>query len=300
MFLTILTPTYNREKSLVRLFESLEHQTNTNFEWIVVDDGSTDDTRTLVDQLSKRSKIGIKYLNKINGGKHTALNCGLANASGDLIFIVDSDDWLTPDAVESIYGAYEEYRDRKDICGFSFLRKYPDGEINGSLFKEDRYIASYIQARINSNDTHADKAEVYYARVLNEFPFPEFLGEKFLGEDIVWIRIARKYKMVHLNKAIYIGDYLSDGLTNNRRINNINSPVGCFNRAIEFSYPDIAIKQRIKGCIQLIVYGKFAGKSIKEIIGHSHARFLTTVLIPVGFVVYRKWSNTYLLNESRG
>lgn len=293
MLLTILTPTFNRKTTLTRLWESLKLQSSQDFEWLIVDDGSTDGTRGLVEVLSRQSEFDINYLYKTNGGKHTALNCGLANAHGELTFIVDSDDWLTPDAVEVIAKTHAKYKECPDICGYSFLRQYPSGEINGALFKKEPYIANYIEARVNSNDTHADKAEVYFTRVLKEFPFPEYQGERFLGEDLVWVRIARRYKMVHLNRPIYVGNYLNDGLTKNRRINNIKSPLGCFDRASEFTYPDIAIRQRIKGIVQLIVYGKFAGKTIKEIIERSHSRFLTTALVPVGIAVYRKWSDVY-------
>lgn len=298
MLLTILTPTFNRKKTLSRLWESLKLQSTKSFEWVIVDDGSSDGTRELVEEWSKQSEFNINYLYKINGGKHTALNYGLAHASGELTFIVDSDDWLTPDAVEVIAKTYMDYKGRTDICGYSFLRKYPNGKINGALFKAEPYIANYIEARVNRNDTHADKAEVYFTHILKEFPFPEYQGEKFLGEDLVWVRIARRYKMVHLNKSIYVGNYLDGGLTNNRRLNNIRSPLGCFERACEFTCSDIAIRQRIKGIVQLIVYGRFAGKTTKEIIERSHSALITIALLPVGFAVYRKWSAAYPINRT--
>lgn len=93
------------------------------------------------------------------------------------------------------------------------LRSYPNGKINGKKFVPDERIASYIDARINSDDTQADKAEVFKTECLREFPFPEYQDEKFLGEDIVWIRMARKYMMVHINKVVYVGSYQVDGLT---------------------------------------------------------------------------------------
>lgn len=292
MLITILTPTYNREQSIYRLWESLKLQSKNCFEWVIVDDGSTDGTRELISKLSSESDFEIRYFKKQNGGKHTALNLGIAEALGNLVFIVDSDDWLTEDAVETIVDTNQNYLNEPNICGYSFLRQFPNGEINGAPFKESPYITSYIEARINSNDTHSDKAEVYLTSVLKEFPFPEYNGEKFLGEDIVWIRIARKYDMVHINKSIYIGSYQADGLTNNRRIHNIQSPIGCFYRACEFTYPDIAVCQRIKGALQMIVYGKFAGKTFKQVLSQSHAKSLTVALIPAGLAIYRKWNRS--------
>ena len=121
---------------------------------------------------------------------------------------------------------------------------------------------SYIEARVNSDDTFVDKAEVFKTKCLKEYPFPEYPNEKFLGEDIVWIRMAKKYMMVHINKVIYIGNYQGDGLTKNRRIHNIKSPIGCMNRAKEFMCKELKIKYRVKATLQYIVYGKFAKKNV--------------------------------------
>ena len=103
-------------------------------------------------------------------------------------------------------------------------------------------IGSYIDVRVNGDDTGADKAEVFKTHCLKEFPFPEYPNEKFLGEDLVWVRMAGKYEMVHINKAIYVGNYLEDGLTNNRRKHNIGSPIGCMHQAEEFIESDFKDK----------------------------------------------------------
>lgn len=101
--LTVLTPAYNRRKGLQKLFESLLAQTNKNFEWLIVDDGSTDDTSLFVQQWVSCKEFSIRYYKKENGGKHTALNYSLDKISTPLVFIVDSDDYLTSDAVDVIY-----------------------------------------------------------------------------------------------------------------------------------------------------------------------------------------------------
>ena len=234
MRITVLTPTYNRGGSIQKLYTSLDNQSIKDFEWLIVDDGSLDDTAQVVRKVQKSADFRIRYIYKENGGKHTALNEGIKNIESDLTFIVDSDDWLKPNAIETVLRYYGKFWDRNGLCGYSFLRVFPDGKINGKEFEPNEWVASYIEARINSDDTMADKAEVFYTHCLKEFPFPEYSGEKFLGEDIVWIRMARKYNMIHINEAIYVGDYQSDGLTKNRRANNIKSPVGFMHRAEEF------------------------------------------------------------------
>ena len=288
--ITVLTPTFNGGGRLQSLWESLQKQTVKDFEWFVVDDGSTDGTKDLITQLQEKSDFPIRYIYKSNGGKHTALNVGIHTICSELIFIVDSDDCVTDDAVESILKIHKKYRSQNNICGYAFLRAFPDGKVNGKKFDVDEKIGSYIDVRVNGDDTGADKAEVFKTHCLKEFPFPEYSNEKFLGEDLVWVRMARKYEMVHINKAIYVGNYLEDGLTNNRRKHNIASPIGCMHRAEEFMESDLKTIYRIKGGLQYIVYGRFAGVKVVDLIRKSRHKVLATVCTPGGLFLHSRWS----------
>lgn len=272
------------------LWNSLQKQTVKDFEWLVVDDGSTDGTKNLITQLQEKSDFLIRYIHKSNGGKHTALNVGIQTICSELTFIVDSDDYVTEDAIESILKIHKKYRLQNNICGYAFLRAFPDGKVNGKKFEVDEKIGSYIDVRVNGDDTSADKAEVFKTHCLKEFPFPEYPNEKFLGEDFVWVRMARKYEMVHINKAIYVGNYLEDGLTNNRRKHNIASPVGCMHRAEEFMESDLKTRYRIKGGLQYIVYGRFAGVKVVDLIRKSRHKVLATVCTPGGLFLHSRWS----------
>lgn len=290
MMITVLTPTFNRGGGLQSLWDSLQKQTVKEFEWLVVDDGSTDGTKDLITKLQEKSDFPIRYIYKSNGGKHTALNGGIQTICSELIFIVDSDDCVTDDAVESILKIHKKYRSQNNICGYAFLRAFPDGKVNGKKFNVDEKIGSYIDVRVNGDDTGADKAEVFKTHCLKEFPFPEYPNEKFLGEDLVWVRMARKYEMVHINKAIYVGNYLEDGLTNNRRKHNIASPIGCMHRAEEFMESDLKTRYRIKGGLQYIVYGRFAGVKVVDLIRKSRHKVLATVCTPGGLFLHSRWS----------
>ena len=290
MMITVLTPTFNRGGRLQSLWNSLQKQTVKDFEWLVVDDGSTDGTKDLITQLQEKSDFPIRYIYKSNGGKHTALNVGIQTICSELTFIVDSDDCVTDDAVESILKIHKKYRSQNNICGYAFLRAFPDGKVNGKKFDVNEKIGSYIDVRVNGDDTGADKAEVFKTHCLKEFPFPEYPNEKFLGEDLVWVRMARKYEMVHINKAIYVGNYLEDGLTNNRRKHNIASPIGCMHRAEEFMESDLKTRYRIKGGLQYIVYGRFAGVKVVDLIRKSRHKVLATVCTPGGLFLYSRWS----------
>lgn len=289
MNITIITPTYNRSNELKRLYDSLEKQTVKEFAWLIVDDGSKDRTCEEVKKFQNTASFPIRYIYKENGGKHTALNRGIREIRTELTFIVDSDDWLKENAIETVLKYHEKYSNYNALCGYSFLRAFSNGQVNGKKFVPNEWIASYIQTRVNSNDQMADKAEVFYTRCLKEFPFPEFRGESFLGEDIVWVRMARKYQMVHINEVIYIGEYQTDGLTKNRRKNNINSAIGCTERAKEFMKRDINIRYRLKASLQYVVYGKFSGKSIKDLIDESEFKFMTAVSSIPGMMLWKKW-----------
>ena len=133
MTVTVLTPTYNRADKLGILYNSLMSQTDKNFKWLIVDDGSEDNTSEIVSEFIKNADFEIEYIKKENGGKHTALNVGIGKITTDLTFIVDSDDYLTDDAIQSICTEHERFKDNDRICGYSFLRQSPDGKINGSF-----------------------------------------------------------------------------------------------------------------------------------------------------------------------
>ena len=262
MTITILTPTYNRAGTLPKLFESLQGQTSKDFEWIVIDDGSKDNTTELVKEFAEKAEgFLVTYLKQDNSGKHVALNNGISKAQGELIFIVDSDDWLSDNAVETILEYREKYssqKQEKKLCGFSFLRAYSDGTVNTGEFPVDGVIDTYRQQRINNN-LLGDKAEVYYADVLKQYPFEVFEGEKFMAEDAVWLKMSGPYNMVHANRIIYYCDYLEGGLTKSGRKMKIYSPYGMMYRSkIYITDSGVKLKVKIKMMLLYHIYSSFA------------------------------------------
>lgn len=287
--ITVLTPAYNRGKFLEKLYKSLRTQSCKDFEWLIIDDGSTDDTCERVEQMKQTADFSISYYKKENGGKHTALNYAYQFIKTPLTFIVDSDDSLTEDAIVCVNAIYKKYKDENDLCGFSFLRGKPDGGyLSTSGVPQEGIKESYVECRINRG-IGGDMAEVWYTHCLKEYPFPEFRGEKFLGEDIVWVRMSEKYKMRFFNRVIYISDYLEDGLTNNRRKHNINSPNGCVARAEAFLGSDACIRIKVKSMLQYQIYGKFAKKSCKKLYKDISNKALYIVCIIPATFIYLKW-----------
>lgn len=286
---TVLTPAFNREKLLQNLYKSLCDQDCKDFIWLIIDDGSSDNTGEYVDKIKKNADFPIVYYKKENGGKHTALNYAYQYIETPLTFIVDSDDILTKDAISTIKKVFSKYRDEKDICGFSFLRGKPNGGyLSTSGVPRDGMKESYVECRINRN-IGGDMAEVWYTHCLTEYPFPEYQGERFLGEDIVWVKMAQKYKMRFFNKVIYISDYLEDGLTNNRRKHNIKSPNGCVARAEAFLESSCILKIKIKSALQYQIYGKFAGRSMGNLFQSTKSKILYIVCFIPAQILYLKW-----------
>lgn len=287
--ITIITPTYNRVELLKRLYESLRKQTNQDFKWLVVDDGSSDHTEQIIKNFCEEKQIEIQYLKRENGGKHRALNMGIATIETELTFIVDSDDYLPDNAVETVLLYHNKYKDNKNLCGYSFLRCYEDGSVNTAYFKKDEEVASYCDIRINGN-IGGDKAEVFFTEILKQYPFPEYEGEKFLPEDLVWMKMSDSYQMVHINKCIYISEYLEGGLTKTGRSMKIYSPRGMMERSKVYLYNDkVCLKVQIKMMMLYIIYGKFAGIPMGEIYRMTNKKLMFLPLVVPSGLIYCKW-----------
>ena len=212
--ITIFTPTYNRAYALPKLYESLKKQSDNDFEWIVVDDGSKDDTETLFDEWkTKQNGFSIKYMKQENSGKHIAINTGVSLASTDWFFIVDSDDYIVENAVEKVH----EWIDSCKGAEFAGLAGTKISDGNVTIGGKVSFETPYVDCKNNERRKYGlggDKAEVYKTSILKKYPFPKFIGENFLSECSVWDQIALDgYKLRWFNSPLMVCTYLSDGLT---------------------------------------------------------------------------------------
>ncbi|MCZ2937737.1 glycosyltransferase family 2 protein [Acinetobacter baumannii] len=212
--ISLITATYNREKLLGKLYESLCVQTVKNFEWIVIDDGSIDKTDDLINSFKLDNIIDITYLKKENGGKHTAMNIGVEIAKYAYVFFIDSDDFLPNDSIEKIINYIDKVSTREDyseISGVCGLIADFQGNLIGTKYS-DNLCCSYIDYRYKYH-IKGDKAEIFKRDVLLEYKFPVIEKEKFCPEALVWNRISNKYKMYFFNEVIYYREYLEGGLS---------------------------------------------------------------------------------------
>ncbi|MDF2614696.1 MAG: glycosyltransferase family 2 protein [Clostridia bacterium] len=270
--ITVFTPTFNREKYLKSAYESLLKQQDQDFEWIIVDDGSEDSTSETVKNFIAQDKMSIKYIYTHNGGKHRAINIGVKLAKGEWFYLLDSDDWLTEDAVYQLHMNAINLQDRQLIQEFFALvglRKYPDGKIIGITFEGEVIEMGYLEAR-EKHGIDGDKAWAVRTDLLKKYPFPEFEGEKFLTEDTWYNYLSNLgYKCRFFNYPIYVGEYLSDGLSqryNELMAQNYQGSLKYFNDY--FRYMIDKPKYVMAKFNYYLYISRLAGKSYKEILGN--------------------------------
>ncbi len=216
--ITVFTATYNRAYTIEQLYRSLQRQTFRDFEWVVIDDGSSDGTEELFQSfLQEQNSFDVIYEKVENGGKHRAINRGLQKACGELFWIVDSDDYLVDTALERIDAVEKTLTDeqRKTFAGVCAQKGYTEQISVGMTFHGSEYL-DITSLDFAKHSVTGDKAEVFYTALLKKYPFPEFEGERFLTEAIVWDRIAADGHQLRLfNDILYICEYLEDGLSVN-------------------------------------------------------------------------------------
>ncbi len=230
MRITVFTPTYNRGYIIKTLYESLKRQTFKDFEWVVINDGSTDDTDNLFynEILPDEHFFDITYKTTQNGGKHRAINNGLDLAKGELFFIVDSDDYLTDTSLELINSVENTVSsdEKKYFAGVCGAKGYAPSIMVGKTYEGNKFLDITMLERSKHN-IYGDKSEVFYTDILRKYKFPEFESEKFLTECVVWDKIAFDgYKLRFFNDIVYICDYLDDGLSKNLARHEKSSPKG--------------------------------------------------------------------------
>ncbi|MDE6352526.1 MAG: glycosyltransferase family 2 protein [Muribaculaceae bacterium] len=222
--ISIVTPTYNRALLLSRLYESLKAQSCHDFEWIIVDDGSTDNTTETVKRFIDENSIPVTLLYQPNGGKHTATNLALPYCSKEWTCIVDSDDWLTPNAVE-ILSKQARQIDTKTICGISALKATSENKTIGKHPEIKVVDLPFFDYYFKLN-FRGDRLLMFRTELMKQHPFPVFENEKFIPEGVVWQSITKGKLVRFINSKLNICEYQPNGLTAQYRALMENNPVG--------------------------------------------------------------------------
>lgn len=279
--LTIFTPTYNRKHTLNKLYDSLCNQTAQNFEWLIVDDGSTDNTKDIVENWTKQGKIPIRYIYQENQGKSAAHNIGVLNSNKDYFCCVDSDDYLSNDAVEEIINGIKKSKQNSLCIGVVAYKKNVCDKNFKMINASNKFLTSaeiYNKYKYKGELLYAHKTEL-----LKNFLFPKFLGEKFVPEDYLFDCLDNEGRVYLINKVLYHYEYLMDGYSQNMKnviLNNINGYCFFAKNRVENSKN---LKNILRGSVQYniacFIQKKKRYKGIKR-------KFLIFITYPIGAFVY--------------
>ncbi len=277
--ITIFTPTYNRASLLPRLYESLKRQTRKDFIWIVVDDGSTDETSTIIRGWEEEKLVNIKYIFQQNAGKMKAHNRGVRECQTELFMCLDSDDYLSDDCIEQIYFHWEKYKDNPHVSGLVAYRKMI-GRVP-SYFPQIEFSRLHNLHLIYKGET----ALAYRTRILRQNPFPEFKGEKFISEGSVYDKLDQEFLLAVIPEYWMLCEYQKEGYTANALKVLMNSPRGwALNAKQRYTFFGNNIKEKIRWMSTYICASLVAGYPIRYIIREAPNRFLCVICLPIGWL----------------
>ena len=280
--LTVFTLTYNRAYCLHACYESLLRQTCSDFEWLVVDDGSTDNTKELVDGWIRENRIPIRYIYKKNGGMHTGYNVAYDNIFTELAVCIDSDDYMTDDAVEKIVTYWQANKDEK-YAGMICLDITAKGEIIGTPLPDVK--SATVYDLYNRMGVKGDKKQVYRPELIRPFKSPEFEGEKLFPTCYKYFLVDLTHEMLVLNEPVVVVEYMPDGYTKNiikLYKKNLNNYI--FYRKFIMTYPNATLWHRYRFAIHYVAECLLAGKI--HFLKESPKKMLTFFAIPGGLLLY--------------
>lgn len=280
--LTVFTPTFNRRELLTRCYESMCRQTNKDFVWMIVDDGSTDDTKKFVDEWKKNSDLEIRYIYKDNGGLHTAYNVAIENIDTELCVCIDSDDFMPDNAVELILNFWDKYGS-DEYAGIVGLDFNLDGKVIGDPLPNqktvnliDLFIGKYDI--VNGDRTNVIRTELYKTVA----PMKVFPNEKNFNPHYMHLQISDNYDFLVLNENLRFVDYQSDGMTNSMLKQYKSSPNSFAEiRKLYLSFSGTSLKFKIKHSIHLVSSCILAHK-LSFAFDESPYPIISALVLPLG------------------
>lgn len=284
--ITVFTPTFNRAYCLEQCYQSLVRQGNQDFLWLVIDDGSTDETRDLVSSWIAEDKISIKYYYQANQGMHGVHNTAYSIIDTELNVCIDSDDFMPDNAIENILTFWNELslETKNNVAGLIGLDAYKNGEVIGSGFPSDLE-KSTLEKIHNRYNITGDKKLVYRTEIVKKYPsYPIFEKERFVPLGTLYLMIDKDYELMCLNKVLCIVEYMEDGSSRNMLKQYFRHPKGFqYARIVGMKYSDF-LKVRLKNAIHYISHSI----QLKDLrfLRKSPRKLLTVLAIPPGILLY--------------
>lgn len=297
MFLTIYTPLYNKSETVFRTFQSLLNQTKFDFEWIIINDGSTDESGKIA-ECFKTDKFKITYISKENEGLSSAMNIGAELACGDYILRLDPDDYLDVDAVKIVYDRIFSYKKNSRVGCFVFLTKDENGQIKGFHPFSDTQLCNFWDYR-HKYKALGDRAEVFVSSLYKKFRMPQFEKERFCPESILWNNFSDLYDAVYFCDAIYIREYNKDSITSSWPMVGYNNPKGMQLALSDALSRKLSFKESAVCSINYYRYSLKSDYSLSYLVSKIKIKYTVWGLIP-GLCIYLfEIRHIYLIKKIR-
>lgn len=288
MKISVLTPTYNRANLIEQLYKSLVKNSNyeIDIEWLIMDDGSIDETKEKVEKFIKESIIEIKYFYQENQGKMVAINNLVGQATGELTIECDSDDYFTDDAFKIIKKEYEQNKNEdKQLYGLCFLKYDTNGNNIGKDFQKEKTTMFDLYFKEGEN---GEKALVFYSDIRKEFKHELEHGEKFITEARMYHKMDENYKILCINKPIMICEYQDDGYTNNIMEQFKKYPFGYymyFKEILQKDFKNVKFSKRLYAIKHFIFFATLIkDKKIFKNVNGIFNKFILTLLYVPGII----------------
>ncbi|MFH4875573.1 glycosyltransferase family 2 protein [Staphylococcus cohnii] len=278
--LTIFTPTFNRKHTLIRLYNSLVNQTCYDFEWLIVDDGSTDDTKSLIESFDTK-KFKIRYIYQKNSGKHIATNLGLKKANGNLFTCLDSDDWFYYNAVETIISKFKK---DNNIKGLILLDSYEDGSVIGDFLPEIENL-NWVDLRYKYK-INGDKCYVFKTSIVRYMTFPQFENSKHMPPSYQLFEFSRLYKFQLANVKVKYVEYQVDGISSKVKLNYFVS-AGNYCEYRKFAHDQLPnFKEKLKNILLYDISWISLRLKVKYRFNDKRLFISTVACLPVAYSMY--------------
>jgi len=288
--LTVFTPTYNRAYCLHQLYDSLRRQTCGQFEWLIIDDGSSDGTAELAAGWIKENQVQIRYIYQSNQGMHGAHNTAYANIQTELNVCIDSDDYMPDDAVERIISFWQNYGS-ESVSGIAGLDADRSGAVIGTPFPEGLRSSTLFDI-YNKHGVTGDKKLVYRTALTKHYPYPLFDGENYVGLAYKYFMLDQHSELLLMNEALCHVEYLEDGSSRNMLKQYRRNPRGfAFYRKALMSLPSGSVAFYYRHAIHYVSSSLLSRN--RKWLRESPRKMLTVLALLPGFLLYR-----YILHKT--
>lgn len=303
MKISILTATYNRAHDLERLYTSLVINSNSNieYEWLIMDDGSTDKTKLIIDNFIKQNIIKIEYHYQENQGKMSAINNLMKFVTGDVIIECDSDDYFVTGAFDIINKNIDKLLSDETVYALAFLKKNESGKIDGTEFIEDNHRSDMFSLYYKEKMT-GEKILVYKTEIRKKYKHILEADEKFVTEFRMYNKIDADYDVICINEAIIIGDYKNDGYVKNKKRVFELAPLGFyeyFKEILKMNLKGIPFSKKMYIYKYYIMFAILSARSdaIKNVKGSFNKIMIIFLWIPISILTRKNFKRKKVTND---